>query len=179
MSSLSFDKLLYSWLPICTICFKSPGLLIPFILWYIKAHKLIATNFCLAFCQNTTSPFLCGSFIVLLGSTCCMAGPGFSSTSLQSLYLYNCLYELDSCTHYMGNYMKTTLSIRNISFHVQLIWLINISHCRIGSISVAGNRPLYKTTLQFKKKVPIYNSLLLRCNYSKVQLKNPSCMKGI
>ena len=104
---------------------------------------------------------------------------GFPPHHYKACTLYNCLYELDSCTHYMGNYMKTTLSIRNISFHVQLIWLINISHCRIGSISVAGNRPLYKTTLQFKKKVPIYNSLLLRCNYSKVQLKNPSCKKGI
>ena len=50
----SFDKLLCSWLPICIICFKSPGLLISFIFWHIKAHKLIATHCCPAFCPNTT-----------------------------------------------------------------------------------------------------------------------------
>ena len=69
------DKLLYSWLPICIICFKSSGLPIPFIIWYINAHKLIATHCCPAFCPNTTtSPWLYGAFIVLLGSTWCRPG---------------------------------------------------------------------------------------------------------
>ena len=60
---------------------------IPFMLWYIYAHKLIATHCCPAFCPNTTtSPWLYGACIVLLWSTWCITGPGFFSISLRSFY---------------------------------------------------------------------------------------------
>ena len=41
---------------------------------------------------------------------------GFPPHHYKAFTLYNCLYELDSCTHYMGNYTNTTLSNLNYFF---------------------------------------------------------------
>ena len=121
-----------SWFPICIICFKSLGLPIPFILWYINAHKLIATHYCPGFCPNTTtSPWLYGAFIVFLGSTRCIQGTGFSLYHYRACSLYNFLCELHPWTHYMGNFTKGTLSIWDISFHVYLY--LNCRHISLKS----------------------------------------------
>ena len=110
------DKLLYSLLPICIICFNSSRLPIPFMHINSLQHT-VAQHFVqiqhpldymvlLLFSWDPQGAYKEQGFLFIINYRACS--------------LYNYLCELHPCTHYMGNYTKRTLSIWGISFQVYL-----------------------------------------------------------